>query len=188
MLHSSPANLPSIKTEDVKSFGTVLVENGGGMPSPSPGNQQAGPSSFEQPSSTLNPLPPTIPPIAAKLVVPSLSDIDESIPKVDVPALSPTPARKIKKPIPKRSQKSPPSSLAIISPRDSDPVLPSSYHSLSTAFPTPSSGLVPFVAPRHPSGLAAANAIEDLRQVSYPEGIMSPKPELNVNTRKGRFM
>ena len=186
MLPSSPANFHSVKIENVKSFGPVPVENGGGMPSPSFGNQQTGPSSLEQPSSTSNPLLSTITsPIAAKLVVPSLSDTDESMSKADVPALSPTPSRKIKKLTTKRS---PPSSLSIIPPKNSGPLLLSSYHSLYAIFPTPSSGPVLFDGPRHPSALAAVSAIEDLRQVSYPEGVMSSKPELNVNSKKGRFM
>lgn len=189
MLPLSPENLPSVKAEDVKSFGTVPVENGGGMPSLSFGNYPTGRSSLEQPSSTSSPLLPTIiSPISAKLVVPSSSDTDESMSKADVPALSPTPSRKIKNLTTKRSQKSPPFSLAIIPPRNSSPLPPSSYHSLYTVFPTPSSGLVPSDGPRHPSALSAVGAIEDLCQVSYPEGVMSPRPELNVNSRKGKFM
>ncbi|KDQ50870.1 hypothetical protein JAAARDRAFT_41657 [Jaapia argillacea MUCL 33604] len=38
-----------------------------------------------------------------------------------------------------------------------------------------------------PSALATARIIEDLGRVSYPEGIMSPKPELNVNAKNGKF-
>lgn len=37
------------------------------------------------------------------------------------------------------------------------------------------------------SALAAARFIEDLRRVSYPEGIRSPKVELNVNAKSGKF-
>ncbi|KAI0941635.1 hypothetical protein AcW1_003473 [Taiwanofungus camphoratus] len=38
-----------------------------------------------------------------------------------------------------------------------------------------------------PSALATARVIEDLGSVSYPEGIMSPKVELNVNAKQGKF-
>jgi translation initiation factor 4G len=38
-----------------------------------------------------------------------------------------------------------------------------------------------------PSALATARFIEDLGRVSYPEGIMSPKVELNVNAKNGKF-
>ena len=38
-----------------------------------------------------------------------------------------------------------------------------------------------------PSALAAARIIEDLGHISYPEGVDGPKPELNVNSRKGKF-
>ena len=35
------------------------------------------------------------------------------------------------------------------------------------------------------STLAAARMIEDLGHISYPEGVSGPKPELNVNSKKG---
>ena len=35
--------------------------------------------------------------------------------------------------------------------------------------------------------LAAARMIEDLGHISYPEGVNGPKPELNVNSKKGKF-
>ena len=35
--------------------------------------------------------------------------------------------------------------------------------------------------------LAAARMIEDLGYISYPEGVNGPKPELNVNSKKGKF-
>ncbi|KZT72244.1 eukaryotic initiation factor 4f subunit eIF4g, eIF4e-binding domain-containing protein [Daedalea quercina L-15889] len=38
-----------------------------------------------------------------------------------------------------------------------------------------------------PSALATARIIEDLGSVSYPEGIKSPKVELNVNAKHGKF-
>ncbi|TFY58487.1 hypothetical protein EVJ58_g6384 [Rhodofomes roseus] len=38
-----------------------------------------------------------------------------------------------------------------------------------------------------PSALATARIIEDLGSVSYPEGIRSPKIELNVNAKHGKF-
>jgi len=37
------------------------------------------------------------------------------------------------------------------------------------------------------SALATARIIEDLGHISYPEGVTSPKPELNVNSKKGKF-
>lgn len=39
-----------------------------------------------------------------------------------------------------------------------------------------------------PSALGAARMIEDLGLISYPEGIVGPKPELNVNSTKGKFV
>jgi len=41
-------------------------------------------------------------------------------------------------------------------------------------------------APPH-SALATARNIEDLGRVPYPEGVMSPKVELNVNAKDGKF-
>ncbi|EPQ55181.1 hypothetical protein GLOTRDRAFT_61048 [Gloeophyllum trabeum ATCC 11539] len=38
-----------------------------------------------------------------------------------------------------------------------------------------------------PSALATARIIEDLGSVTYPEGIQSPKPELNANAKGGKF-
>ncbi|KAG1782037.1 hypothetical protein EV702DRAFT_504229 [Suillus placidus] len=38
-----------------------------------------------------------------------------------------------------------------------------------------------------PSALLTARAIENLSEVAYPEGIKSPKVELNANVRDGRF-
>ncbi|TFY80693.1 hypothetical protein EWM64_g3314, partial [Hericium alpestre] len=43
------------------------------------------------------------------------------------------------------------------------------------------------VAPPPPSALATARIIEDLGRVQYPEGIKSPKVELNVNAPAGKF-
>jgi translation initiation factor 4G len=39
-----------------------------------------------------------------------------------------------------------------------------------------------------PFALVAAKIIEDLSHISYPEGVIGPKPELNVNSKKGGFM
>lgn len=39
-----------------------------------------------------------------------------------------------------------------------------------------------------PSALATARPIEDLGHISYPEGVTSPNPELNLNSKKGKFM
>ena len=38
-----------------------------------------------------------------------------------------------------------------------------------------------------PSALATARIIEDISSISYPEGIKSPKIELNVNAKQGKF-
>ena len=48
----------------------------------------------------------------------------------------------------------------------------------------PTKGMVAAPLP----ALAVAGIIEDLGHVSYPEGVNGPKPELNVNSSKGRFM
>ena len=38
-----------------------------------------------------------------------------------------------------------------------------------------------------PSALAIAHAIEDISEITYPEGIKRPKAELNLNARQGKF-
>ena len=38
-----------------------------------------------------------------------------------------------------------------------------------------------------PSALATARHIQDVYQIQYPEGIKSPKIELNTNTTDGKF-
>ncbi|KAJ4483157.1 hypothetical protein C8R41DRAFT_840759 [Lentinula lateritia] len=43
------------------------------------------------------------------------------------------------------------------------------------------------IPPPLPSALATARIIEDLGRVSYPEGVQSPKIELNVNAKDGKF-
>lgn len=43
------------------------------------------------------------------------------------------------------------------------------------------------ISPSLPSALATARIIEDLGSVTYPEGILSPKPELNVNAKEKKF-
>jgi translation initiation factor 4G len=43
------------------------------------------------------------------------------------------------------------------------------------------------ITPSLPSALAAARHIEDISCITYPQGIRSPKLELNVNTQKGKF-
>ena len=43
------------------------------------------------------------------------------------------------------------------------------------------------IAPPLPSALANARHIEDINCITYPQGIKSPKLELNVNTQKGKF-
>ena len=49
------------------------------------------------------------------------------------------------------------------------------------------SGATKNVVAAPPSALATARIIEDLGHVSYPDGVTSPKPELNVNSKKGKF-
>ena len=49
------------------------------------------------------------------------------------------------------------------------------------------SGATKNVVAALPSALATARIIEDLGHVSYPEGVASPKPELNVNSKNGKF-
>ena len=43
------------------------------------------------------------------------------------------------------------------------------------------------IPPALPSALITARNIEHLDSVPYPEGINSPKPELNQNAEKGKF-
>jgi len=43
------------------------------------------------------------------------------------------------------------------------------------------------IAPPLPSALATARHIEDINRITYPQGIKSPKLELNVNTQNGKF-
>ena len=43
------------------------------------------------------------------------------------------------------------------------------------------------IAPPLPSALATARHIEDINRITYPQGIKSPRVELNVNTQKGKF-
>lgn len=43
------------------------------------------------------------------------------------------------------------------------------------------------IVPPLPSALATARIIDDLGGISYPEGIKSPKIELNINAKQGKF-
>jgi translation initiation factor 4G len=43
------------------------------------------------------------------------------------------------------------------------------------------------ISPSLPSALATARVIDDLGRVPYPEGVKSPKVELNINARDGKF-
>lgn len=43
------------------------------------------------------------------------------------------------------------------------------------------------ITPALPSALATARIIEDINQISYPEGIKSPNVELNTNVKDGKF-
>jgi translation initiation factor 4G len=49
------------------------------------------------------------------------------------------------------------------------------------------SGATKNVVAAPPSALATARIIEDLGHISYPEGVTSPRPELNVNSKNGKF-
>jgi len=49
------------------------------------------------------------------------------------------------------------------------------------------SGATKNVVAAPPSALATARIIEDLGHISYPEGVASPKPELNLNSKGGKF-
>ncbi|EGO00818.1 hypothetical protein SERLA73DRAFT_50472, partial [Serpula lacrymans var. lacrymans S7.3] len=43
------------------------------------------------------------------------------------------------------------------------------------------------IPPPLPSAIATARVIEDLGQIQYPDGIKSPKVELNVGAKDGKF-
>jgi translation initiation factor 4G len=43
------------------------------------------------------------------------------------------------------------------------------------------------IPPSLPSALATARIIDDIGQITYPEGIRSPKMELNINAKGGKF-
>ncbi|KZP01936.1 hypothetical protein FIBSPDRAFT_674039, partial [Athelia psychrophila] len=43
------------------------------------------------------------------------------------------------------------------------------------------------ITPGLPSALATARIIEDIEKMEYPEGIMNPKLELNVNAKDSKF-
>jgi hypothetical protein len=44
-----------------------------------------------------------------------------------------------------------------------------------------------YIFPSLPSALATARIIDDIGQITYPEGIKSPKVELNINAKGGKF-
>ena len=43
------------------------------------------------------------------------------------------------------------------------------------------------IPPSLPSALATARIIDDIGQITYPEGIKSPRTELNINAKDGKF-
>ncbi len=59
-----------------------------------------------------------------------------------------------------------------------------SSSSMSSMLQSTSTSNIPHALP---SALATARYIEDLNHITYPEGIKSPKVELNVNTQNGKF-
>ena len=61
----------------------------------------------------------------------------------------------------------------------------SSNPSMSSILPITSTDNTPRALP---SALATARHIEDINCITYPEGIQSPKAELNVNTQSGKFL
>jgi len=132
-ISSSPANVPPIKAEGVRSFGSVPAVNGGGKPSPSFGNQQAGPSSLRQSSSSNHPPPTIISPTATKPVAPSLSKPESSTSRPDAPAPSSTPTPKPTKVDIRKLFQNPPSSPSVTPQTNSDPSSPALPASLSTS-------------------------------------------------------
>ena len=83
-MYLSPADLPPIKTEGIKLFGSVPAVNGGSKSLPSFENQMAGPSSLKRSSSTSN-LPPITSPI---VMAPSLPKPEPPTSEPDSPSIS----------------------------------------------------------------------------------------------------
>ena len=83
-MYLSPADLPPIKTEDIKLFGSVPAVNGGSKSLPSFENRLGGPSSLKRSSSTSN-LPPITSPTA---VAPSLPKPEPPTSEPDSPSIS----------------------------------------------------------------------------------------------------
>ncbi|EJD08038.1 uncharacterized protein FOMMEDRAFT_101459 [Fomitiporia mediterranea MF3/22] len=91
-----------------------------------------------------------------------------------------------------------PAALEIKSKKEGDAAAPASDVPLSTSPETskrrPIPGPLDLSTTTHksipqplPSALATARHIQDVYQVPYPEGIKSPKPELNTNAKDGKF-
>ncbi|KAI9441620.1 hypothetical protein H4582DRAFT_1933815 [Lactarius indigo] len=98
---------------------------------------------------------------------------EEALPSKTAPTSSPAPV---------------PADLSAKEPLRIDTSLPSPEHQRRRPGPlnlqTAISSNIP---PALPSALATARHIEDINRIIYPEGIKSPKIELNVNTQKGKF-
>ena len=133
----SPANVPPIKTKGVKSFGSIPALNGGGKPLPSFGNQQTGPSSLKQSTSTSNPSTSAIiSPTTTKSVVPSLSRSEISASNPDVSAPSTTHTPKPTKVDIRKLFRNPPSSPSVTLQTNSNPSSPALSASLSASTST----------------------------------------------------
>ena len=103
---------------------------------------------------------------------------------------------------PAAAEETPPSKTASVLPPATVPTdLPAKSSSLriDTTLPSPETqrrrpgplnlqtAITSNIAPALPSALATARHIEDINRITYPEGIKSPKVELNVNTQNGKF-
>jgi hypothetical protein len=158
-MHASLARVHS-PPPNVTSLESGPEENGDGEQSPSFENPRAGPSASAFQVGTYSPPRPA-----------------SSIPKHDLSTHSAANSREPTEAVPhgfSQNTRSPTST-------STSPAMSSTS---SRSSPPPRSQTAPNPRPL----LAAASMIKDLGRISYPEGIFGPKPELNVNSRKGKFM